>query len=155
MNLRLYRESQRRPCIPAHTKIRLSYARALFRPCSPRDHAPPTPTTVSRMTKRYMPVTEEVTPPISPASVETDPATPSPVNRPGRGRGRGKWRAQSSEMPGVGTRSRTKQQKQQLCRHRLRAPRGRKNQTSLHKSRVWHVIYDYRTHQRTDSEIHR
>ena len=69
---------------------------------------PPTPTTVSRMTKRNMSVTEEVTPP-SPACVETDPATPSPANRPGRGRGRGKWRVQSSEMPGVGTRSRTKQ----------------------------------------------
>ena len=48
-------------------------------------------------------------PPISPARIETDPATPSPVQRPGRGRGRGKWRAQSSETPSVGTRSRTRQ----------------------------------------------
>ena len=55
-----------------------------------------------------MPVTEEVTPPISPARVETDPATPPPVPRPGRGRSRGKWRAQSSETPGIGTRSKTR-----------------------------------------------
>ena len=87
-------------------------ARAVPALLAPRPHStsvPPTPTTVSRMAKRYMPVTEEVTPPISPARVETDPATPSPVHRPGRGRGRGNWRAQSSETSGVGTRSRTKQ----------------------------------------------
>ena len=45
-------------------------------------------------------------------------------------------------------------QKQQPRRHRLHAPRGRKKQTSLYKSLVWHVIYDYMIHQRTDSEIH-
>ena len=66
-------------------------------------------TTVSRMAKRYMPVTEEITPPISPAHIETDPTTPSPVQRPGRGRGRSKCRAQSSETPSVGTRSRIRQ----------------------------------------------
>ena len=63
-----------------------------------------------KMARRYMPVTEDVTPPISPArGIETGPAIPSPAIRPGRGRGRGKWCAQSSETPGVGTRSRTKQ----------------------------------------------
>ena len=46
-------------------------------------------------------------------------------------------------------------QKQQPRRHRLHAPRGQKNRTSLNKLRIWHVIYDYRTHQRIDSEIHR
>ena len=79
-----------------------------LRQCS--TSVPPTPTTMKRMAMRYMPVTEDVTPPISPGRViETDPATPPPVHRPWKWRGRGKWCAQSSETPGVGTRSRTKQ----------------------------------------------
>ena len=60
------------------------------------------------MAKRYMPTTEEVTPPTSPARADTGPATPPPVQRPGRGRGRGKWRALRSETPSIGTRSKTK-----------------------------------------------
>ena len=61
------------------------------------------------MAKRYMPVTEDVTPPISPARVaETDPATPLPIYRPGKGRGRGKWRSQSIETTDVGARRKTK-----------------------------------------------
>ena len=55
-----------------------------------------------------MPTIEEVTPPISPARAETGPATPSPVQRPGRGRGHGKWCTQRSETPSVGTRSKSK-----------------------------------------------
>ena len=96
---------------PYHDRPKLC-ARAVPALLAPRPRStsvPPTPTTVSRMAKRYMPVTEEVTPPISPARVETVPATPSPVYRPGRGRSRGKLRAQSSETPGVGTRSKTKE----------------------------------------------
>ena len=77
------------------------------RPCS--TSVPPIPTTVAKMAKHYMPVTEEVTPPISPARAEAPSATPSPVQRPGRGRGRGRWRSQSTETPGVGTRSKTRQ----------------------------------------------
>ena len=90
-------------------KLRARAVPALLAPQPRSTSVPPTPTTVTKMTKRYMPVTEEVTPPISPARVVTDTATLPPANRPGRGRGRGKWRAQSSEMPGVGTRSRTRQ----------------------------------------------
>ena len=67
---------------------------------------PPTPTTVKRMTKHYMPVTKDVTPPISPA--ETDPATPLPIYRPGKGRGRGKWCSQSIETTDIGARRKTK-----------------------------------------------
>ena len=44
---------------------------ALLAPRPRSSSVPLTPTTVSRMAKRYMPVTEEVTPPISPARVET------------------------------------------------------------------------------------
>ena len=77
------------------------------RPCS--TSVPPISTTVAKMAKRYMPATEEVTPPTSPARAEAPSATPSPVLRPGRGRGRDRWRAQSSETPGVGTRSKTRQ----------------------------------------------
>ena len=71
------------------------------RPCS--TSVPPVSATVAKMAKRYMPATDDVTPPISPA------ASPAPVQRPGRGRGRGWWRAQSKETPGVGTRSKTRQ----------------------------------------------
>ena len=93
---------------PPKLRARAGPALLALRPRS--TSVPPTPTTVARMAKRYMPVTEEVTPPMSPARViETDPATPSPVHHPGKGRGRCKWRAQSSETPGVETRSRTKQ----------------------------------------------
>ena len=81
---------------------------ALLAPRPRSTSVPPTPTTVKRMAKRYMPVTEELTPPISPARVaETDPATPSPIYRPGKGRGRGKWRAQFSETTDVGARRQT------------------------------------------------
>ena len=63
---------------------------------------------MKRMAKRYMPVTEELTPPISPARVaETDPLTPLPIYRPGKGRGHGKWRAQSIETTDVGARRQT------------------------------------------------
>ena len=59
-------------------------------------------------------------------------------------------------MPGVGTRSRTKQAETAATQAQAsRASWPEKNQTSLYKSRVWHVIYDYRIHQRTDSEIYR
>ena len=141
---------------PDPPKLRASAGPALLAPRPRSMSVPLTPTTVKRMAKRYMPVTEDATPPISPAHViETDPATPSPVHHPGRGRGRGKWRIQYSETPGVGTRSRTKQAGTEPRRHRLRAPRGPKNQTRLYKSCVWHMIYSYGIHQRTDSWIYR
>ena len=90
-------------------KLRAQAVPALLaqRPCS--TSVPPASTTVAMMAKRYIPATEEITPPISPARAEAPSATPSPVQRPGRGRGRGRWRAQSSETPGVGTRSKTRQ----------------------------------------------
>ena len=61
----------------------------------------------------YHPVTEEVTPPITPPRAQTMeentvPETPSPVQKPGRSRGRGTWRAPQKVAPGVGTRSRTR-----------------------------------------------
>ena len=40
MNRLLYRELEKRPHIPAHTQIHLSYARALVQPCSLHDRAP-------------------------------------------------------------------------------------------------------------------
>ena len=70
---------------------------------------PPVSTTVAKMAKCYMPATDDVTPPISPARAEARPASPAPVQRPVRGRGRGWWRAQTREAPGVGTRSKTRQ----------------------------------------------
>ena len=64
---------------------------ALLAPRPRSTSVPPTRTIVKRMAKCYMPVPEDITPLISPARViETDPATPTPVRRPGKGRGRGK-----------------------------------------------------------------
>ena len=79
--------------------------------------APPSTQPAKRMDLRYHPLTEEVTPPITPPraqamevniATETVPETPSPVQKPGRSRGRGAWRAQQKVAPGVGTRSRTR-----------------------------------------------
>ena len=66
------------------------------------------------MALRYQPVTETVTPPISPARAhavdrQMDPDTPSPIQKSGRSRGRGTWRAPQKTAPGVGTRSKTRQ----------------------------------------------
>ena len=66
------------------------------------------------MAVRYHPVTEEVTPPITPPRAHAEEQnvvqdTPSPVQKPGRSRGRGTWRAPQKIAPGVGTRSRTRQ----------------------------------------------
>ena len=90
-------------------KLRAHAVPALLAPRPRSTSVPPTSTTVAKMAKGYMPATEEVTMPISPARTEAQPATPSPVQRPGRGRGRGRWREQSSKSPGVGTRSKTRQ----------------------------------------------
>ena len=69
------------------------------------------------MALNYLPVTEEITPPITPpraqrkeldTATEVVPETPPPATKPGRSRGRGTWRAQQKPAPGVGTRSRTK-----------------------------------------------
>ena len=94
---------------PDLPKLRARPGPALLAPRPRSTSVPLTPTTVKRMARRYMPVTEDVTPPISPARVaETDPATPLPIYRPGKGRGRGKLRSQSIETTDVGARRKTK-----------------------------------------------
>ena len=71
---------------------------------------PPIPITVQKVAKRYMPITENVTPPISPARTSAlEPEAPPPTPRPGRSRDPGKWRAPQLTSPGVGTRSQTRQ----------------------------------------------
>ena len=89
------------------------------RPASqpPRPRAssvPPTPKAAKRIALRYQPVTEEITPPITPPRAHAveqivDQDTPSPVQKPGRSRGHGTWRAPQKIAPGVGTRSKTRQ----------------------------------------------
>ena len=80
--------------------------------------APPTAHPAKRLALQYLPVTEEITPPITPPraqpitpdqDIETVmvPDTPSPVTKHGRSRGRGTWRAQQKPVPRVGTRSMT------------------------------------------------
>ena len=66
------------------------------------------------MAIRYQPVTETVTPPISPARAHAvdrnlDQDTPSPIQKAGRSRGRGTWRAPQKIAPAVDTRSKTRQ----------------------------------------------
>ena len=79
--------------------------------------APPTSHPAKRMALNYLPVTEEITPPITPpraqrkeldTATEVVPETPPPATKPGRSRGRGTWCAQQKTAPEVGTRSRTK-----------------------------------------------
>ena len=96
---------------PEPPKLRVRPGPVLLPPRPRSTSVPPTPTTVQKMAKRYMPITENVTPPISPAARASamDPETPPPTQRPGRSRGRGKWRAPPSATPGVGTRSQTRQ----------------------------------------------
>ena len=78
--------------------------------------APPTSHSAKRVALQYLPVTEEITPPITPPRAQTKtpepdievvPDTPSPVTKHGRSRGRGTWRAPQKPAPGVGTRSMT------------------------------------------------
>ena len=82
----------------------------VFLPPRPRSTSvPPIPITVQKIAQRYMPVTENVTPPISPThAYAMDPETPPPTQRPGRSRGRGKWRTTPIVTPGVGTRNKTR-----------------------------------------------
>ena len=81
--------------------------------------APPASHPAKRAALQYLPVTEEVTPPVTPpraqdktpeADIDVVPDTPSPVAKHGRSRGRGSWRAPKnlSPTPGVGTRSMTR-----------------------------------------------
>ena len=79
--------------------------------------APPASHPAKRVALQYLPVTEEVTPPITPPRAQARtpdpeivvvPDTPSPVTKPGRSRGRGTWRAPQKPAPGVGTRSMTR-----------------------------------------------
>ena len=89
--------------------------RPTSQPSRPRaSSVPPTPKPAKRMAIRYHPVTETITPPISPArahavDLKIDQETPSPIQKPGRSRGRGMWRAPQKIAPGVGTRSKTRQ----------------------------------------------
>ena len=78
--------------------------------------APPASHPAKRVALQYLPVTEEITPPITPPRAQArtpDPEilvvtdTPSPVTKHGRSRGRGTWRAPHKSAPGVGTRSMT------------------------------------------------
>ena len=79
--------------------------------------APPTSHPAKGVALQYLPVTEEITPPITPPRAQTRtpdpdidvvPETPSPVTKHGRSRGRGTWRAPQKPAPGVGTRSMTR-----------------------------------------------
>ena len=81
--------------------------------------APPMSHPAKRVALQYLPVTEEITPPITPPraqdktpepDIDVVPDTPSPVTKHGRSRGRGTWRAPQKQAPapGVGMRSMTR-----------------------------------------------
>ena len=74
---------------------------------APRPRSTSVPqTTVKKPATRYLPVTENVTPTVSPARVaETDQATPSPIYHPGKGRGRGRWCTQETQDVGASTKT--------------------------------------------------
>ena len=87
--------------------------RPALQPPRPRaSSVPPTPKPAKRMAILYQPLTETITPPISPVrahavDLQMDPDTPSPIQKAGRSWGRGTWRAPQKTAPGVGTRSKT------------------------------------------------
>ena len=90
---------------------------ALKLPCPRASSAPPTSHPAKRAALQYLPVTEEITPPITPPraqaktpepDIEVVPYTPPPATKHGRSRGRGTWRAQQKPAPGVGMRSKTR-----------------------------------------------
>ena len=114
--------------------LRAHAATALRTPRPRSTSVPPISATVAKMAKCYTPATDDVTPPISPARAEARPASPTPVQHPGRERGRGWWRAQAKRYqvwaPGV----RQGRQRQRPRRHRLRVPCGRRSQTGQCKS---------------------
>ena len=100
---------------PRSPKVRPRPALELPRPRA--SLAPPASHPAKRVALQYLPVTEEITPPIMPPRAQTRtpdpdidvvPETPSPVTKHGRSRGRGTWRAPQKPAPGVGTRSMTR-----------------------------------------------
>ena len=68
-------------------KLQALAAPALLAPRPRSTSVPPTPTTVARMVKRYMPTTEEVTPPVSPARRGNRSSYPSPGPAPWQRKG--------------------------------------------------------------------
>ena len=103
------RADQRTPSERPRPALELSRPRA--------SSAPPSSHPAKRMALNYLPVTEEITPPISPpraqakeidTATETVPETPSPIQKHGRSRGSGTWLAPQKIAPGVGTRSKTR-----------------------------------------------
>ena len=89
--------------------------RPALQPPRPRaSSVPRTPKPAKRMAISFQPVTETVTPPISPPRAhavdrQIDPDTPSPIQKAGRSRGRGTWCTPQKTAPRVGTRSKTRQ----------------------------------------------
>ena len=90
---------------------------ALELPRPQASSAPPTSHPAKRAALQYIPLTEEITPPITPpcaqaktpdTATEVVPETLPPATKHGRSRGRGTWRAQQKPAPGVGTRSKTR-----------------------------------------------
>ena len=111
---------------------------------------PPIPITVKKVAKRYMPVTENVTPPISPAHASApEPEAPPPTQRPGRSRGRGKWRASQNTTPGVGTRSQTRQAELEAAEATLaQASRAIWPQQPDHTLQIQHMMRDLQLRNR-------
>ena len=100
---------------PRSPRVRPRPALELPRPRA--SSVPPASHPAKRVALQYLPVTEEITPPITPPRVQTRtpdpdidvvPETLSPVTKHGRSRGRGTWRAPQKPAPGVGTRSMTR-----------------------------------------------
>ena len=102
---------------PRSQNIRPKPALELPRPRA--SSAPPASHPAKRVALQYLPVMEEVIPPVTPPrtqdktpeqEINVVPDTPSPVAKHGRSRGRGTWRAPKklSPAPGVGTRSMTR-----------------------------------------------
>ena len=102
---------------PRHSTPRADPKTAVELPRPRASSAPPSSHPAKRMALNYLPVTEEITPPITPpraqakeidTATETVPETPSPIQKHGRSWGRGTWRVPQKIAPGVGMRSKTR-----------------------------------------------
>ena len=102
------------------------------------------------MATRYMPVTKNVTQPISPARVAAiDPATPLPIYHPGKGRSRGKWR--SHETKDVGARRKTKPAETQATQ--AQASRASWPEQRDHSLQITHLARDLQLRDRSEDRF--
>ena len=133
-------------------KLHTRAAPALLAPRPRSTSVPPTPTTVARMAKCYMPTTEEVTPPISLSQKQVQLALPRSSALAEEGvaanGAHNAWRRQASEPE-----AKLDQWIQRPRRHRPRAPCGQRKRINRRLHDPPEDRYTRRTSPRFRTEI--